>query len=207
MHNNDLQTELEYFSEYYNEEREMKPRSRPARAVTQSLRAASPKGRRRRERVVGFEETQNLGDSRVERNIKGGRPSEEAPRGNGSQNVIIPLLLAVYKGRSRNGQPLQSFQTFVYEGQALLNNVRGNLPPNGSVTPFVRWIKDYPLPDRLKMPFRIGSYDRKGDPDNFLYLFEGAIRMHKWLMPVACHMFAYTLKDFARIWWNSQKSR
>ncbi|GKB84306.1 reverse transcriptase domain-containing protein [Tanacetum coccineum] len=56
------------------------------------------------------------------------------------------------------------------------------------------------------MPSHIGSYDGKGDPDNFLHLFEGAIRMQKWLMPVACHMFTYTLKDSARIWWNSQKA-
>nr|GEY12815.1 hypothetical protein [Tanacetum cinerariifolium] len=56
------------------------------------------------------------------------------------------------------------------------------------------------------MPSHIGSYDGKGDPHNFLHLFEGAIRMEKWLMPVACHMFTYTLKDFARIWWNSQKT-
>ncbi|GJX80160.1 reverse transcriptase domain-containing protein [Tanacetum coccineum] len=78
--------------------------------------------------------------------------------------------------------------------------------PTGSVTPFVRWIEDYPLPDGLKMPSHVGSYDGKGDPDNFLHLFEGAIRMQKWLMPVACHMFTYTLKDSARIWWNSQKA-
>ncbi|GKC08123.1 hypothetical protein Tco_0999733 [Tanacetum coccineum] len=73
------------------------------------------------------------------------------------------------------------------------------------VTPFVRWIKDYPLPDGLKMPSHIGSYDGKWDPDNFLHLFKGVIRMQKWLMPVACHMFTYTLKDSARIWWNSKK--
>ncbi|GJW78197.1 reverse transcriptase domain-containing protein [Tanacetum coccineum] len=78
--------------------------------------------------------------------------------------------------------------------------------PLGSVTPFVRWIEDYPLLDGLKMPSHIGSYNGKEDPDNFLYLFEGAIRMQKWLMPVACHMFTYTLKDSARIWWNSQKA-
>ncbi|GKD35133.1 reverse transcriptase domain-containing protein [Tanacetum coccineum] len=30
--------------------------------------------------------------------------------------------------------------------------------------------------------------------------------MQKWLMPVACHMFTYTLKDSARIWWSSQKA-
>ncbi|GKF41957.1 hypothetical protein Tco_0125299, partial [Tanacetum coccineum] len=76
----------------------------------------------------------------------------------------------------------------------------------GSVTPFVRWIEDYPIPDGLKIPSHIGSYDGKGDPDNFLHLFEGAISMQKWLMAVACHMFTYTLKDSARIWWNSQKT-
>ncbi|GJZ04837.1 reverse transcriptase domain-containing protein [Tanacetum coccineum] len=76
----------------------------------------------------------------------------------------------------------------------------------GYVTPFVRWIEDYPLPYGLKMPSHVGSYDGKGDPNNFLHLFEGAFRMQKWLMPVACHVFTYTLKDSARIWWNSQKA-
>ncbi|GJW25436.1 hypothetical protein Tco_0039247 [Tanacetum coccineum] len=47
--------------------------------------------------------------------------------------------------------------------------------PTRSVTPFVRWIEDYPLPDGLKMPSHVSSYDEKGDPDNFLHLFKGAI--------------------------------
>ncbi|GKC13016.1 reverse transcriptase domain-containing protein [Tanacetum coccineum] len=176
MRNNDLWTELEYVSEDYDEEREMEPRPKPVRAVNPPLQAASLRVRRRRERGVG--------------------PSEEASRGNGSQNVNLPPLLAAHIGRSENRQPLQSFLTSAYEGQALLNNVGGNLPPN----------EDYPLLDGLKMPSYIGSYDGKGDPDNFLHLFEGAIRMQKWLMPVACHMFTYTLKDSTRIWWNSQKA-
>ncbi|GJW78621.1 reverse transcriptase domain-containing protein [Tanacetum coccineum] len=75
----------------------------------------------------------------------------------------------------------------------------------GSVTPFVRRIEDYPLSDGLKMPSHIGSYDGKGDPDNFLHLFEGAIRMQNWLMPVACHMFTCTLKDSARIYFGSTR--
>ncbi|GJV31827.1 reverse transcriptase domain-containing protein [Tanacetum coccineum] len=74
------------------------------------------------------------------------------------------------------------------------------------VTLFVRWIEDYPFSDGLKMPPHVGSYDGKGDPDNYLHLFEGAIRMQKWAMLVACHMFTYTLKDSARIWWNIQKA-
>nr|GEU59868.1 hypothetical protein [Tanacetum cinerariifolium] len=67
-------------------------------------------------------------------------------------------------------------------------------------------IEDYPLPDGLKMPSHIDFYDGKGDPYNFMYLFEGGLRMQKWIMPVAYHMFTYTLKDSARIWWNSQKA-
>ncbi|GJV22496.1 retrovirus-related pol polyprotein from transposon TNT 1-94 [Tanacetum coccineum] len=138
--------------------------------------------RRWGERTVGFKGTQSRGESRVEKNTEGGRPLEEAPKRNGGQS-------------------------------ALPNNIGGNLPSNGavlnpagSVTPFVRLIEDYPLPDGLKIPSHIGSYNGKGDPDNFLHLFEGAIRMQKWLMLVACHMFTYTLKDSARIWWNSQKA-
>ncbi|GJX42028.1 hypothetical protein Tco_0257018 [Tanacetum coccineum] len=158
-----VEANYETLDEDYDEEREMKPRPEPARAVTPPLRVASPRVGRRKERVVRFEETQNRGKSRVKRSSEGGRPSKEASRENGSH--------------------------------ALPNNVRGNLPPN----------EDYPLPDRLKMPSHIGSNDGKGDPDNFLHLFEGAIRMQKWLMSVACHMFIYTLKDSARLWWNSQK--
>ncbi|GJY75804.1 hypothetical protein Tco_0480920 [Tanacetum coccineum] len=70
--------------------------------------------RRRRERVVRFEETQNRGEIKVERSNKGGRPSKEASRGNGSQNVNLPPLLAAHIGRSENGQPLQSSLTSAY---------------------------------------------------------------------------------------------
>ncbi|GJW12701.1 reverse transcriptase domain-containing protein [Tanacetum coccineum] len=153
IRNEDLQTELEYFSEDYDEEREIEPRLEPNREATPTLRPRSPVVRRQRERVVGF---------------------EEAPNREG-----------IERGRNAEGSFTDSI---------------------GSVTPFVRWIEDYPLLDGLKMPSHIGSYDGKGDPDNFLHLFEGVIRMQKWLMPVACHMFTYTLKDSAHIWWNSQKT-
>ncbi|GKA18803.1 hypothetical protein Tco_0698718 [Tanacetum coccineum] len=153
IRNEDLQIELEYFSEDYDEEREMEPRPEPRTKATLTLRLRSPGVRRQRERVVRF---------------------EDAPNREGNR-----------RGRNAEGSFADSA---------------------GSVTPFVRWIEDYPLPDGLKMPSHIGSYDGKGDPNNFLHLFEGAIRMQKWLMLVACHMFTYTLKDSARIWWNSQKT-
>ncbi|GKC26598.1 hypothetical protein Tco_1033892 [Tanacetum coccineum] len=211
--------------------------------------------RRRGERIVGFKRAQSRGESRVERNTEGGRPLEEAPRGNGGQSVNLRPLLAAHLGRGENGQPLQSSPTCAYGGQALPNNIGGNLPSNalklphanstvklpygensyhlsqegntpqtfansnmpsqngftypanmptnsypfythpmytfpnvpaytnpnlpgavlnpvGLVTPFLCWIEDYPLLNGLKMPSHISSYDGKGDPDNFLHLFE-----------------------------------
>ncbi|GKA26791.1 hypothetical protein Tco_0712900 [Tanacetum coccineum] len=121
---------------------------------------------------------------------------ERIPSGNSLHTTLRLRCSSAHIGRSENGKPLQSSLTSVYEGQALPNNEGRNLPPN----------EDYPLPEGLKMPSHIGSYKGKGDPDNFLHLFKGAIRIQKWLMPVACHMFTYTLKDSARIWWNSQKA-
>ncbi|GJT12409.1 reverse transcriptase domain-containing protein [Tanacetum coccineum] len=132
MHNNDLRTKLEYFSEDYDKEQEMEPRPEPTRATTPPLRVASPKIRRRGKRTVGFEGAQSRGESRVERNTEGGRPSEEAPRGNGGQSVNLPPLLTAHLGRGENGQPLQSSLTSAYGGQAPPNNIGGNLPSNGT---------------------------------------------------------------------------
>ncbi|GJX29466.1 reverse transcriptase domain-containing protein [Tanacetum coccineum] len=47
MRNNDLRTELEYFSEDYDKERDMEPRPEPTRAATPPLRVESPRIRRR----------------------------------------------------------------------------------------------------------------------------------------------------------------
>ncbi|GJX88869.1 reverse transcriptase domain-containing protein [Tanacetum coccineum] len=174
--------QLEYFSKDYDEEREMESRPERTREVTLPLRTRSPRGNRHSE--AGAEE-------------------------NGRREMNLPLLLVAHLRRNENGQPLQSSLTSVHEGRQSSINIGGNLSPNdptGYVTPFVRWIEDYPLLDGLKMPSYVGPYDGKGDLDNLLPLFKGAIRMQKWLILVACHMFTYTLKDSARIWWNSQKA-
>ncbi|GJZ77273.1 reverse transcriptase domain-containing protein [Tanacetum coccineum] len=164
----------------YDEEREMEPRPKPNREATLTLLPRSLVVRRQQERVVGFEEAPNKEGSRGGRNAKGIRILEIEAREDGNRGVNLPPLPVAHLGR--NGD-------FI-----------------GSVTPFVCWIEDYPLSNGLKMPSHIGSYDGKGDTDIFLHLFEGAIRIQKWLMHVACHMFTYTLKDSARIWWNSQKT-
>ncbi|GKA90624.1 hypothetical protein Tco_0812494 [Tanacetum coccineum] len=168
IRNEDLRTELEYFSEDYDEEFEMEPRPERTREVTPPLRTRSPRVRRQCERVVGFEEAPNKERSRIGRYIKGNGPSKVGAEENGRREMNLPPLLAAHLGRNEDGQPPRSSLTSVYGGRQSLINTEGNLPPN----------------DGLKMPSHVGSYDGKGDPDNFLHLFEGAIHLQKWLMPV-----------------------
>nr|GEW53381.1 hypothetical protein [Tanacetum cinerariifolium] len=120
------------------------------------------------------------------------RNTKDNSRGKWKARDEPPSTLAAYLGRNKNGQPLQCSLTSIHGGRLFANQT-------GSVTLFVRWIEDYPLPDGLKMPSHVASYDGKGDPNNYLHLFEGDIRMKKWIMPVACHMFTYALKDSAQI--------
>ncbi|GJW32378.1 hypothetical protein Tco_0052410 [Tanacetum coccineum] len=74
MHNEDLRTKLEYFSEEYDKEREMEPRPTRAREATPIPQAGSSRVRIQKERVVEFEDAPNREGSKVERNDKGGRP-------------------------------------------------------------------------------------------------------------------------------------
>ncbi|GJU17422.1 hypothetical protein Tco_1145388 [Tanacetum coccineum] len=194
MRNNDLRTELEYFSEDYYEERVIEPRPEPARA-------RGKQGRKEQRRWKAFG-----------RSIKRKWKSECKP----SSTFRSPHMekqewetFVVFPDFRLRSYPFYTQPMYTFPNMPAYANPNsiGLFPnPLGSVTPFVRWIEDYPLPNGLKMPSHIGSYDGKGDLDNFLHLFEGAIRMQKWLIPVACHMFTYTLKDSARIWWNSQKA-
>ncbi|GKE61105.1 hypothetical protein Tco_1511472 [Tanacetum coccineum] len=69
--NEDLRTELEYFSEDYDEEREMEPRPEPNWEATLTLQPRSPMVLRQQERVVGFEEAPNREGSKRGRNVKG----------------------------------------------------------------------------------------------------------------------------------------
>ncbi|GJW07952.1 hypothetical protein Tco_1570375 [Tanacetum coccineum] len=130
MRNEDLRTELEYFSEEYDEEREMKPRPTRDQEATPVLQVASSRIQRHRERVVEFEDALNREGSRVKRNTKGGRPLEQRVEENGPQGMNLPPLLAAHLGRRENGQPLPSSLTSVQGGRHPSTNTRGNLPPN-----------------------------------------------------------------------------
>ncbi|GJS86304.1 hypothetical protein Tco_0752845 [Tanacetum coccineum] len=102
IRNEDLQTELEYLSEDYDEEREMEPRPRPTRETTPPFQPRSPGVRRQGERVVGFEEAPNREGSRPGRNAEGSRPSKIATRENGNRGMNLPPLLAAHLGRKRS---------------------------------------------------------------------------------------------------------
>ncbi|GKD91666.1 hypothetical protein Tco_1367173 [Tanacetum coccineum] len=161
MHNEDLRTELEYFSEEYEEEREMEPR--PAR------------GRKEFRRWNAFE-IKSKGQQ------ASGSKSPPAPSSLLRENLQpssgpIPTYVNPYPQPNMGvayGQPL-----------SYLSHAQGGNPTFGEPPPIIPMgdmphnllrIEDYPLLDGLKMPSHVGSYDEKGDPDNYLHLFKGAIR-------------------------------
>ncbi|GKC30745.1 hypothetical protein Tco_1038039 [Tanacetum coccineum] len=106
IRNEDLQTKLEYFSEDYEEEREMEPRPEQTREVTPPIRMRSPRVRRQGERVVGFKEVSNREGSRTRKNTEGNKPSKAGAKKNGRREMNLPLFLAAYLVRNVNGQPL-----------------------------------------------------------------------------------------------------
>ncbi|GJR48126.1 hypothetical protein Tco_1316229 [Tanacetum coccineum] len=184
IRNEDLRVELDYYSEEYDEEREMEPR--PARS-RETTHGGNPSFR-------GAPTYHSYGGHILQAPMSNHGPT---PNRSTYPSGARPNSYLFYT------QPVN----LLPNAPAYLNYSHAGLFANhtGCVTPFVRWIEDYPLPDGLNMPSHVGSYDRKGDPDNYLHLFEGAIRMQKWAMLVACHMSTYTLKDSARIWWVAKK--
>nr|GEZ72582.1 reverse transcriptase domain-containing protein [Tanacetum cinerariifolium] len=111
----------------------------------------------------------SMDESRVERGFDGKRPLEQRIEDGGSCKGNLPPLLTTHLGRSENGQPSQSNLTF---GQPAGYSFNTQSDSASCVTPFVRWIEDSSLLDGLKMSSHVGSYDGKGDPDNYLHLFK-----------------------------------
>ncbi|GJZ55128.1 hypothetical protein Tco_0610321 [Tanacetum coccineum] len=159
IRNEDLRTELEYFSEDYDEEREMEPRPEPRKEVTPTLRLRSHRVRRQRERVMRFEDAPNREGNRRGRNAEGFRPSEIEARESENRGNLPPLL-AAHLGINENSQPLRSSLTFVQGGHQPLTNMWLNLPPNGTflshhAQPFIP--SSLHIPTRL-MPIHVNPY-------------------------------------------------
>nr|GEW10350.1 reverse transcriptase domain-containing protein [Tanacetum cinerariifolium] len=126
IRNEDHRTELGYFSKEYDEEREMEPRPDQNRETTSPLCMRSPRVRRQRERVVGFEEAPNREGGRIEWNVEGGGPSELGARENGShrmnlkakfmshfsqQKKFTKTHMAVHNIKQREGESTRAFAT------------------------------------------------------------------------------------------------
>ncbi|GJV95721.1 hypothetical protein Tco_1547298 [Tanacetum coccineum] len=148
IRNEDLRTELEYFNEDYDEEREMKPRPEPNREATPTLRPRSSVVRRQREGVVGVEEAPNREGSRRGRNAKGIRPSEIEAENRGAQ-IGNPPTRGTSSYHPQGGICHRPLPTIAYLYTMGLCSFTDS---TGSITPFIRWIEDYPLPDGLKCP-------------------------------------------------------
>ncbi|GJW59798.1 reverse transcriptase domain-containing protein [Tanacetum coccineum] len=52
------------------------------------------------------------------------------------------------------------------------------------------------------MPVNVKKYDRTGDPDDHLKIFQAAAKIERWAMPTWCHMFNSTLIGSARVWFD-----
>ncbi|GKA11015.1 hypothetical protein Tco_0690448 [Tanacetum coccineum] len=130
MRNNDLRTELEYFSEDYDEEREMEPRPEPIRAATLTLRVASPRIRRQGERIA------------LPNNIGGNLPFNGTYLSYHAQ-PFIPARLSIPNGSMPihvhpyqqptsfiNGQHL-SFPTQTPPGNLPMGGIPDHLPQDG----------------------------------------------------------------------------
>ncbi|GKA69927.1 hypothetical protein Tco_0775991, partial [Tanacetum coccineum] len=160
---------------------------------------------------------------RLAKDMRGEVPNGRTGYGENTE-VNLPVLLVAHLGGTKAGvhslQPIkgeafsltanQPSYTYPYapysnvpfnQPQTYQPTSMGRNPTYGGYPPY------YPFLDHhLSLPtHNYGTYDGKGDPDNFLHLFDGAIRMQKWIMLVACHMFTYTLQDSTRIWWNGKK--
>ncbi|GKD76074.1 hypothetical protein Tco_1334356, partial [Tanacetum coccineum] len=217
IYNKDPHTKLEYLSEEYDKEREREPRPVRIRETTLVLRTGSLRARRQREKVIEFEDAPNRDRDRVERNSEGRRPSEYRADDNRSRQHSI---------NTRGNLPPNGTYLLHNAQPFISNNLQpSNGPVHTHVIPYSQPHMGVTLGQPLNYPshaqggspsfggtsayYPYGGYAPqtiRSNPNNYQYLFQGAIHMQKWAMPVACHMFTYTLKDSARIWLNSQKA-
>ncbi|GKF43103.1 hypothetical protein Tco_0129655, partial [Tanacetum coccineum] len=109
IRNEYIRTELEYFSEDYDEELEMEPRPERAREVTPPLRTRSPRDCRQRERVVGFEETPNRERGRIRGNTEGSGPSKAGLEENRRREMNLPPTFGSPLGKERRWSTSTTF--------------------------------------------------------------------------------------------------
>ncbi|PWA50478.1 retrotransposon gag domain-containing protein [Artemisia annua] len=73
-------------------------------------------------------------------------------------------------------------------------------------SPFTARIRDYDMPDGLKVPTNLRTYDGTTDPDDHLTIFMGTMDVHKLPEPAWCRFFHITLCGAARFWYDNLSS-
>ncbi|PWA77993.1 gag protein [Artemisia annua] len=74
-------------------------------------------------------------------------------------------------------------------------------------SPFTARIRDYGMPDGLKVPTNLRTYDGMSDPDDHLTIFMGTMNVHKLLEPAWCRFFHITVCRAARFWYDNLSPR
>ncbi|GKA72557.1 gag protein [Tanacetum coccineum] len=70
-------------------------------------------------------------------------------------------------------------------------------------SPFTSRIREYDMPDGLKVPTNLKAYNGMSDPNDHLAVFMGTIDIHKLSKPVWCRFFPITLCGAARFWYEN----
>ncbi|GJZ35619.1 hypothetical protein Tco_0581436 [Tanacetum coccineum] len=131
---------MENFSEDYDEELEIEPRTEQTREVSPPLRTRSPRVCRQRERVVEFKEALNKEISKIGRNIEGNEPLEAGAEENRRQEMNLPPILAAHLEGTDGTPPI--ILDPVQEAVNPQLTQRETSLPNGSnrgMDPVVRW--------------------------------------------------------------------
>nr|GEW92988.1 reverse transcriptase domain-containing protein [Tanacetum cinerariifolium] len=70
------------------------------------------------------------------------------------------------------------------------------------VNPFTPRIRNFESSRKTRMPNNIKTYDRTGDPEDHVKVFQAAAQVERWAMPTWCHMFNSALIGAARVWFD-----
>ncbi|PWA92900.1 gag protein [Artemisia annua] len=68
---------------------------------------------------------------------------------------------------------------------------------------FTKRIRDYDMPDDIKVTTNLRAYDGTTDPDDHLTVFMGTMDVHKLPEPAWCRFFHITLSGAARFWYDN----
>nr|GEY75108.1 hypothetical protein [Tanacetum cinerariifolium] len=70
-------------------------------------------------------------------------------------------------------------------------------------SPFTNRIREYDMPDGLKVPANLKTYDGMSDPDDHLTVFMETMDVHKLPDLVWCRLFPITLCGATRFWYEN----